>query len=257
MLARKDERRRVRDPVPRRRRRVPFRDGQFRRPRAAGHDLPRALRRDLAARSADLGTGRRRRRDPPSDHRRPIATCGRGRTCWSSSRRGSSFRRSPRADGTRKFKRLQGLHRQLREGARRRLPGRLARQGRRQGHCAASPIRSSGNATSRTSRFFTYPWPENMRYYRYANKDYLEFAEKHALFGTPPVQVIMQMYSEPLQKFRLAGQGLYDGPQPNSLDRLRAAGEVLRSAAVLVRAAGNAAHCRAASIRSTRSRSGR
>ena len=65
--------------------------------------------------------------------------------------------------------------------------------------------------------FFTHRWPENMRYYRYANKDYLEFAEKHALFGNPPVQVILQMYSEPLQKFRLAGQGLYDGPQPTSL----------------------------------------
>jgi anaerobic selenocysteine-containing dehydrogenase len=65
--------------------------------------------------------------------------------------------------------------------------------------------------------FFSYPWPENMRYYRYANKDYLEFAEKHALFGTPPVQVILQLYSEPLQKFRLAGQRLYDGRQPPSL----------------------------------------
>ena len=65
--------------------------------------------------------------------------------------------------------------------------------------------------------FFTHPWPENMRYYRYANKDYLEFAEKHALFGTPPVQVVLQLYSEPLQKFRLAGQRLYDGPQPPTL----------------------------------------
>jgi sulfite dehydrogenase (quinone) subunit SoeA len=65
--------------------------------------------------------------------------------------------------------------------------------------------------------FFSYPWPESMRYYRYANKDYLEFAEQHALFGTPPVQVILQMYSEPLQKFRLAGQGLYEGPQPTAL----------------------------------------
>jgi len=65
--------------------------------------------------------------------------------------------------------------------------------------------------------FFTFPWPENMRYYRYANKDYLEFAERHALFGTPPVQVVLQMYSEPLQKFRLAGQRLYDGPQPPEL----------------------------------------
>ncbi|HEX8012398.1 MAG TPA: molybdopterin oxidoreductase family protein [Casimicrobiaceae bacterium] len=64
--------------------------------------------------------------------------------------------------------------------------------------------------------FFTYPWPENMRYYRYANKDYLEFAHEHALFGDPPVQVILQMYSEPLQNFRLAGQRLYDGPQPSS-----------------------------------------
>ncbi len=65
--------------------------------------------------------------------------------------------------------------------------------------------------------FFSYPWPESMRYYRYANKDYLEFAEKHALFGTPPMQVVLQMYSEPLQKFRLAGQGLYEGPQPTAL----------------------------------------
>jgi anaerobic selenocysteine-containing dehydrogenase len=72
--------------------------------------------------------------------------------------------------------------------------------------------------------FFSYPWPDNMRYYRFANKDYLEFAEKHALFGTPPVQVILQIYSEPLQKFRLAGQGLYDGPQPSSAtDRERLA----------------------------------
>jgi len=70
--------------------------------------------------------------------------------------------------------------------------------------------------------YFSYQFPENMRYYRYANKDYLEFAEKHALFGTPPVPVIMQIYSEPLQKFRLAGRGDYPGPQPrNAIDRER------------------------------------
>jgi anaerobic selenocysteine-containing dehydrogenase len=72
--------------------------------------------------------------------------------------------------------------------------------------------------------FFSYRWPDNMRYYKFANKDYLEFAEKNALFGTPPAAVIMQMYSEPLQKFRLAGLGLYDGPQPSSAtDRERLA----------------------------------
>ena len=70
--------------------------------------------------------------------------------------------------------------------------------------------------------FFEYHLPKHMRYYRHVNKDYLEFAQQHALFGNPPVPVIMQMYSEPLQKFRLAAQGLYDGPQPKSeTDRAR------------------------------------
>jgi len=70
--------------------------------------------------------------------------------------------------------------------------------------------------------FFTYRWPENMRYHRHVNKDYLEFAERHAMFGTPPVPVIMQIYSEPLQKFRLAGRGDYPGPcPPDAIDRER------------------------------------
>ena len=90
------------------------------------------------------------------------------------------------------------------------------------GEDGESPLRGKPNPKQwekyiENQSFFTYPWPENMRYYRFANKDYLEFAEKHALFGTPPVQVVLQMYSEPLQKFRLAGQRLYDGPQPTSL----------------------------------------
>src|SRR5256714_3037861 len=91
-------------------------------------------------------------------------------------------------------------------------------------HLRGEPNPNQWEAYIDHQSFFAYPWPENMRYYRYANKDYLEFAEKHALFGTPPVPVIMQIYSEPLQKFRLAGQGLYDGPQPTSLtDRERLA----------------------------------
>ena len=114
-------------------------------------------------------------------------------------------------------RRLQGLRHPLRESARRRPALGLARQGRREVAARRAESRNSGKNTSRTSRFFSYPWPENMRYYRYANKDYLEFAERHALFGTPPVQVLLQMYSEPLQRFRLAGQGLYDGPQPAAL----------------------------------------
>ena len=66
-------------------------------------------------------------------------------------------------------------------------------------------------------------------------------------------QVIMQMYSEPLQKFRLAGQGLYDGPQPSSpTDRERLA-KYFDPLAVLVRAAGKCATVARQSIRCTRS----
>jgi len=92
-----------------------------------------------------------------------------------------------------------------------------------------SPLRGEPNprqweAYLEHQSFFTYPWPEHMRYYRHINRDYLEFAERHALFGTPPVPVIMQIYSEPLQKFRLAGQGIYPGPKPSSaVDRERLA----------------------------------
>jgi anaerobic selenocysteine-containing dehydrogenase len=56
---------------------------------------------------------------------------------------------------------------------------------------------------------------------RYANKDYLEVAADAGFVGKVE-PIIMQFYSEPLQKFRLAGMGLYDGPQPNNqVDRER------------------------------------
>jgi sulfite dehydrogenase (quinone) subunit SoeA len=121
-----------------------------------------------------------------------------------------------RADGTRKFKDYKDfvVHYE-------KVPGVGLLAGWR-GKDGEKSLRGEPNPKQwekyiENQAFFTYPWPQNMRYYRYANKDYLEFAERHALFGTPPVQVVLQMYSEPLQRFRLAGQGLYDGPQPSSL----------------------------------------
>ncbi len=187
---------------------------------------------------------------------KPDRDVGRGRTCWSSSRRGSSFRRS-RARTARASSPTTATSSSITRNfpASAFSPAGAARTANR--ICAASRIPKQWEKYIEHQSFFTYPWPENMRYYRFANKDYLEFAEKHALFGTPPVQVILQMYSEPLQKFRLAGQGLYDGPQPTVADRPRAAGHLLRSAAVLVRAAGNRKARRAKRIHSTRSRSGR
>ncbi len=61
--------------------------------------------------------------------------------------------------------------------------------------------------------FFAHHWPDNQKYMRYVNRDYLEIAAEAGFVGKVE-PIIMQFYSEPLQKFRLAGQGLYDGPQP-------------------------------------------
>ena len=51
------------------------------------------------------------------------------------------------------------------------------------------------------------------KYFRGANKDYLEFAKKSG-FNSSSDPIIIELYSEKLQKFKLAGMGLYDGPQP-------------------------------------------
>ncbi len=68
---------------------------------------------------------------------------------------------------------------------------------------------------------FSWHWPDAMRFNRGINADYLA---QSAQFGFIPdaSPVIMQIYSEPLQRFRLAGQGLYRGPQPQrEQDRVR------------------------------------
>jgi sulfite dehydrogenase (quinone) subunit SoeA len=69
--------------------------------------------------------------------------------------------------------------------------------------------------------FFAHHWPENQRWMRGVNRDYLQ-AAADAAFIPKPDPIIAQLYSEPLQKFRLAGQGLYAGPQPTrEVDKAR------------------------------------
>ena len=71
--------------------------------------------------------------------------------------------------------------------------------------------------------FFRYKLPPGQRFYRFANKDYLEFA-KEAGFNAVANPIMIELYSESLQKFRLAAMGQYDGPQPNNKndrDRVR------------------------------------
>ena len=85
---------RVQAAVPRGVRRLPVGDGRLRRPGAAGHDLPRAPRRAVDARPADLRVRRAVRLGARAGGRAARASAGRSRTCWSSSPRGSSCRRS-------------------------------------------------------------------------------------------------------------------------------------------------------------------
>ncbi|MHB8252956.1 MAG: molybdopterin oxidoreductase family protein [Acidiferrobacter sp.] len=61
--------------------------------------------------------------------------------------------------------------------------------------------------------FFQHHLPKSMRFFRFANKEYLEFA-KEAGFNTTADPIMIELYSEAIQRFRLAGLGLYDGPQP-------------------------------------------
>jgi len=54
--------------------------------------------------------------------------------------------------------------------------------------------------------FWHYALPDSQRYYKHANKDYLEWAASVGFLGTAE-PVVFQLYSEVLQKFRLAGEG--------------------------------------------------
>ncbi|MGB0866637.1 MAG: molybdopterin oxidoreductase family protein, partial [Granulosicoccaceae bacterium] len=62
--------------------------------------------------------------------------------------------------------------------------------------------------------------PPEHRYYRFANKDYLAWS-KSVGFNGHDGPIVMDLYSEILQKFRLAGEGLYEGPCPTRDDDKR------------------------------------
>jgi anaerobic selenocysteine-containing dehydrogenase len=63
--------------------------------------------------------------------------------------------------------------------------------------------------------------PEHARYYKMANRGYLEWAQRFGFVGST-APIVLQLYSETLQKFRLAAQG--HGPvQPPEQHRERVA----------------------------------
>ncbi|MBO0736734.1 MAG: molybdopterin oxidoreductase family protein [Alphaproteobacteria bacterium] len=54
--------------------------------------------------------------------------------------------------------------------------------------------------------FWKHELPDGQRYFKHANKDYLETAVSMGLIDKPE-PVVLQLYVEPLQRFRLAAQG--------------------------------------------------
>ncbi len=88
-------------------------------------------------------------------------------------------------------------------------------------HWSASPIRISGRPISITRVFLPITGRTARNTTGCINRDYLEVAAR-AGFVPKADPIIMQIYSEPLQKFRLAGLGQYAGPQPTrEVDRQR------------------------------------
>lgn len=74
-----------------------------------------------------------------------------------------------------------------------------------------NPDQLQAYATHRA--FWRLHLPPSMRYFRMANREYLEWAVDKK-FLRDPAPIVLNLYAEPLQTFRLAGQGLWPGQQP-------------------------------------------
>ena len=71
--------------------------------------------------------------------------------------------------------------------------------------------------------FWSHELESGQQFYKYANRDYLDFAV-HMGFIAEPKPMVMQIWSEPLQKFRLAAEGHGPVQPPDALrERVRAA----------------------------------
>ena len=184
-----------------------LRDRGLCRPDPAGHHLSRALRLHLAARPADrLGrwVGRLRsasRCVEPDRDVRPFQDV----LIDLGARLGlPAFVDEDGAPAL--SRRLSRLHGQPRAQARHRPARRLARRRTATSMARARRTRTSSSATSTNGCFFSQPIPAEARYFKHANQAYLDFAEQIGLIdGTAPI--ILQLYSEPLQRFRLAARG--------------------------------------------------
>jgi anaerobic selenocysteine-containing dehydrogenase len=84
------------------------------------------------------------------------------------------------------------------------LAGFRGPNGRHQGRGTPNPDQLKAYIDNGCHWF--YELPRHMKYYRHVNWDYLDWATFFGFMGKPE-PIIHQLYSEPLQKFRLAAQG--------------------------------------------------
>jgi anaerobic selenocysteine-containing dehydrogenase len=213
MLNDKDENGRVQDPLPGRLRRLPVGDDGLRRPDPARHHLPRTARRDVHARPADLEF------DGPVDSVRipvvpPTGECKPFQEVLIELARASSCRPSSRRTAA-QVPRLSRLHRQLgnRARLRHRLPRRLARQGRREIAARRTQPQPVGDVREEQLRL-----PLRAAEVLPVHAQLEPWATWNGRSATGITRyaepILIHIYSEVLQRFRLAAQGKGFSAQP-------------------------------------------
>lgn len=80
-------------------------------------------------------------------------------------------------------------------------------------HMRGAPNPDQWQAYMDNDCFFEHHLPPEQRYYRFANKDYLEWAKEVGFNGSDE-PIIHELYVESLQKFHLAGHGIGEGRLP-------------------------------------------
>ena len=73
-------------------------------------------------------------------------------------------------------------------------------------HGTGSPNKNQLDKYVENGCFWEHELPPEQHYFKHANRDYLDYAASAGFIGAAN-QIILQVYSEPLQKFRLAAKG--------------------------------------------------
>ncbi len=94
------------------------------------------------------------------------------------------------------------------------LAGWRGKDGTEQGRGAPNPDQLQAYINHQC--FWHHELAPGERFYKFANRDYLDFAQRMGFIGHAD-QIVLQLYSEPLQKFRLAAEGHGDVQPPEDM----------------------------------------